>query len=367
MDNSNLKNAVLGVAAGIAGAVILSKGIEALSGGLKSSKDEAATAPKGIANDVVELIGNTPLVYLNKVTAGCGAKVAVKLEGFNPCSSVKDRIGANMILEGEKSGALRPGATIVEPTSGNTGIGLCMTAAARGYKCILTMPDSMSLERRVLFGALGAKCVLTPAAKGMKGAIVMAQQIVKELGGAGWMPNQFDNPANPAIHFKTTAPEMWRDTAGEMDIFVSGVGTGGTITGCARYFKTLKSKKVHCVAVEPEESPVMAGGKPGPHKIQGIGAGFIPVNCDMSLVDSVEGVTSADAIDMARRLAKEEGIFVGISTGAAACVAIRLAKRPENKDKLICFISPSFGERYLSTALFAEETAKAKALTTQQM
>lgn len=314
---------------------------------------------------MVGLIGNTPLVYLNRLSEGCVARVAVKLEAANPCSSVKDRIGANMIIEGEKSGALRPGCTVVEPTSGNTGIGLCMVAAAKGYKCILTMPDSMSIERRVLFGALGAKCVLTPAAKGMKGAIEMAKKIKAELGADAWMPNQFENPANPAVHFKTTGPELIRDTKGAIDWLVAGVGTGGTITGCARYFKTLRGKKVKVCAVEPEESPVIAGGKPGGHKIQGIGAGFIPGNLDTSLLDATEQVTSEAALAMARRLAKEEGLFLGISSGAACEVALRLARRPENAGKLIVFVAPSFGERYLSTALFAEETAKAKALPTE--
>jgi len=273
-----------------------------------------------------------------------------------------------MIVEAEKSGLLRPGMTIVEPTSGNTGIGLCMIAAQRGYKCILTMPESMSLERRVLFGALGAECVLTPAPKGMTGAINKAKQILAEQNGNGWMPNQFDNPANPTVHFQTTGPEIWKSTKGKIDIFVSGVGTGGTISGCARYFRSVQGdKKVTVCAVEPAESPVIGGGKPGPHKIQGIGAGFIPGNLDKSLLDMVETVTSEESLEMARRLAKEEGLFVGISSGAAAVVALRLARRPENKDKLIVFISASFGERYLSTALFAEETAKAKELKTQDV
>jgi cysteine synthase A len=317
-----------------------------------------------IRANVEDLVGDTPLVFLNKVTEGCVARVAAKLEGRNPCNSVKDRIGANMILEGERSGALRPGCTIVEPTSGNTGIGLCMIAAQKGYKCILTMPDSMSLERRVLFSALGGQCVLTPAAKGMGGAIAMANKIVAQLGANGWMPNQFENPANPAVHFKTTGPELWRQTGGQIDWLVSGVGTGGTVTGCARYFRTLP-KKVNVCAVEPTESPVISGGKHSPHKIQGIGAGFIPGNLDTKLVDAIETVNSADSITMARRLAKEEGLFVGISTGAACEVALRLAKRPENAGKLIVFISPSFGERYLSTALFAEETQHAKEMKTE--
>jgi len=321
-----------------------------------------------IARGVDDLVGGTPLVYLNKVTEGCIARVVAKLEGRNPCNSVKDRIGLNMILEAEKSGALRPGMTIVESTSGNTGIGLCMIAAQRGYKCILTMPETMSLERRVLFGALGAECVLTPGPKGMTGAIAKAKKITAEKGELAWMPSQFDNPANPAVHFQTTGPEIWNQTKGQIDIFVSGVGTGGTVTGCARYFRTVcGAKKVTICAVEPAESPVISGGKPGPHKIQGIGAGFIPANLDVSLLDMTETVSSEESIVMARRLAKEEGLFVGISTGAAAVVAIRLAKREENRGKLIVFISPSFGERYLSTALFADETAKAKELKTEDV
>jgi cysteine synthase A len=332
-------------------------------------KTEAKYEQPAIAAGVDELVGGTPLVFLNRVADGCVARVAAKLEGQNPCNSVKDRIGLNMILEAEKSGVLRPGMTIVEPTSGNTGIGLCMIAAQRGYKCTLTMPESMSLERRVLFGALGAECVLTPAPKGMTGAINKAKKIVAERGeAAAWMPNQFDNPANPAVHFQTTGPEIWNATKGQVDIFVSGVGTGGTVTGCARYFRSVSgAKKVTICAVEPAESPVISGGKPGPHKIQGIGAGFIPKNLDVSLLDMTETVTSEESMGMARRLAKEEGLFVGISTGAAAVVALRLARRAENKGKLIVFISPSFGERYLSTALFADELAKAKELKTEEV
>jgi cysteine synthase A len=331
-------------------------------------KAEGKYEQLSIAAGVGELVGNTPLVFLNKVTDGCVARVAAKLEGKNPCSSVKDRIGLNMILEAEKSGVLRPGMTIVEPTSGNTGIGLCMIAAQRGYKCTLTMPESMSLERRVLFGALGAECVLTPAPKGMTGCINKAKKILAEKGDAAWMPNQFENPANPAVHFQTTGPEIWNATKGQVDIFVSGVGTGGTVTGCARYFRTVSgAKKVTICAVEPVESPVISGGKPGPHKIQGIGAGFIPGNLDVSLLDMTETVTSEESMAMARRLAKEEGLFVGISTGAAAVVALRLARLPENQGKLIVFISPSFGERYLSTALFADEFTKAKELKTEDI
>jgi len=274
----------------------------------------------------------------------------------------------NMIVDAEKSGALRSGMTIIEPTSGNTGIGLCMIAAQRGYKCILTMPETMSLERRVLFGALGAECVLTPGPKGMTGAIAKAKKILAEKGELGWMPNQFENPSNPAVHYQTTGPEIWRSTNGQIDCLVSGVGTGGTVTGCARYFRTVAGpKKVTICAVEPAESPVISGGKPGPHKIQGIGAGFIPGNLDVSLLDMTETVTSEESIAMARRLAKEEGLFVGISTGAACVVALRLAKRPEFRGKLIVFISPSFGERYLSTVLFADETAKARELKTEDI
>jgi cysteine synthase A len=353
--------AALGVVAGAA--IIATR--EALK---DQPKTEQKSEALSIAAGVDELVGATPLVFLNKVTEGCVARVAAKLEGRNPCNSVKDRIGLNMILEAEKSGALRPGMTIVEPTSGNTGIGLCMIAAQRGYKCILTMPESMSLERRVLFGALGAECVLTPAPKGMTGCIAKAKKILAEKGEEAWMPNQFENPANPAIHFQTTGPEIWNATNGQVDIFVSGVGTGGTVTGCARYFRTVcGAKKVTICAVEPAESPVISGGKPGPHKIQGIGAGFIPGNLDVSLLDMTETVTSEESMVMARRLAKEEGLFVGISTGAAAVVALRLARRAENAGKLIVFISPSFGERYLSTALFADETAKAKELKTEEI
>jgi cysteine synthase A len=359
--DANMALAAAGVLAGVA--LIATR--ETLK---EQPRAEHKSDKPAIARGVDELVGETPLVFLNKVSEGCVAQVAAKLEGRNPCNSVKDRIGLNMILEAEKSGSLRPGMTIVEPTSGNTGIGLAMIAAQRGYKCTLTMPESMSLERRVLFGALGAECVLTPASKGMTGAIAKAKKILAEKGELGWMPNQFENPANPAVHFQTTGPEIWNATRGQIDIFVSGVGTGGTVTGCARYFRTVcGAKKVTICAVEPAESPVISGGKPGPHKIQGIGAGFIPANLDVSLLDMTELVTSEESVAMARRLAKEEGLFVGISTGAAAVVALRLASRAENKGKLIVFISPSFGERYLSTVLFADETAKAKELKTEEI
>jgi cysteine synthase A len=354
--DANVALAAVGLVAGAA--VVATR--EALK---DQPRSERKSEEPDIARGVDELVGGTPLVFLSKVTDGCVARIAAKLEGRNPCNSVKDRIGLNMILEAEKSGVLRPGMTIVEPTSGNTGIGLCMIAAQRGYKCILTMPETMSMERRVLLGALGAECVLTPAPKGMNGCIAMAKKILAEKGEQGWMPNQFENPANPAVHFQTTGPEIWNATKGQIDIFVSGVGTGGTVTGCARYFRTVcGAKKVTICAVEPAESPVISGGKPGPHKIQGIGAGFVPGNLDVSLLDMTETVTSEESMAMARRLAKEEGLFVGISTGAAAVVALRLAQRAENKGKLIVFISPSFGERYLSTLLFADENAKAKEL-----
>nr|WP_086939842.1 cysteine synthase A [Thaumasiovibrio occultus] len=301
-------------------------------------------------------IGNTPLVRLNRVSKG---KVLAKVEARNPSFSVKCRIGANMIWEAEKAGNLKPGVELVEPTSGNTGIALAFVAAARGYKLTLTMPESMSLERRKLLKALGANLVLTEAPKGMKGAIAKAEEIVAQDPAKFYMLQQFNNPANPQIHEKTTGPEIWDATDGEVDIFVAGVGTGGTITGVSRYIKQAKGKAITSVAVEPAESPVIAQAiageeiKPAPHKIQGIGAGFIPENLDLSLVDAVEQVTSDDAIDMARRLMEEEGILAGISSGAAVVAANRLAELPENAGKTIVVILPSSGERYLSSALFA--------------
>ncbi|EJG0480287.1 cysteine synthase A [Vibrio alginolyticus] len=301
-------------------------------------------------------IGNTPLVRLNKVSKG---KVLAKIEARNPSFSVKCRIGANMIWEAEKAGLLKPGVELVEPTSGNTGVALAFVAAARGYKLTLTMPESMSLERRKLLKALGANLELTEAAKGMKGAIAKAEEIVASNPEKYLLLQQFDNPANPEIHEKTTGPEIWEATDGEIDVFVAGVGTGGTITGTSRYIKGEKGKAITSVAVEPAESPVIAQAlageeiQPAPHKIQGIGAGFIPGNLDLDIIDRVEQVTSEEAIEMARRLMEEEGILAGISSGAAVVAANRLAELSEFEGKTIVTVLPSSGERYLSTALFA--------------
>ena len=310
--------------------------------------------------DNSQAIGNTPLVRLNHVTKGCKATVLAKIEGRNPAYSVKCRIGANMIWDAEKRGVLTEGKTIVEPTSGNTGIALAFTAAARGYKLILTMPESMSIERRRVMAVLGAELILTEAAKGMPGAIAKAKEIADSDPGKYFMPGQFENPANPEIHEKTTGPEIWNDCDGAIDVFVAGVGTGGTITGVSRYIKNAKGKAITSVAVEPSHSPVITQTmngealKPGPHKIQGIGAGFIPKNLDLSVVDRVEQVTNEESIDMALRLAQEEGLLVGISCGAAAAAAIRLAQLDEFAGKTIVVVLPDLAERYLSSVMFAD-------------
>ena len=312
----------------------------------------------GIYVDNSRSIGNTPLIRLNHLTKGAGATVLAKIEGRNPAYSVKCRIGANMIWDAEERGILKPGVEIIEPTSGNTGIALAYVAAARGYKLTLTMPETMSVERRRVLAALGANLILTPGAEGMKGAVSKAEELAASDPKRWFLPQQFKNPSNPAIHEKTTGPEIWNDTAGGIDVLVSGVGTGGTISGIARYIKQQQGKNITAVAVEPKESPVitqkLAGQelRPGPHKIQGIGAGFIPDTLDLSIVDRVEQVESVEAIEFAKRLAKEEGLLVGISSGAAALAAVRLASLPEFSGKTIVAILPDLAERYLSTALF---------------
>ncbi|HOQ33732.1 MAG TPA: cysteine synthase A [Candidatus Hydrogenedens sp.] len=305
-----------------------------------------------VFTDNSQSIGNTPLIRINKLSQGTKTKkIFAKIEGRNPGYSVKCRIGAAMIWDAENKGLLKPGGTIIEPTSGNTGIALAFVSAARGYRLILTMPETMSLERRAMLKAFGADIILTPGEKGMRGAIAEAERIASENPNY-FMPQQFKNPANPSIHFRTTGPEIWNDTDGTVDVFVAGIGTGGTITGVSRYIKEVCGKKIISVGVEPAGSPVLSGGSPGPHKIQGIGAGFKPDILDLNLVDRIETVTDEEAFETARRLAKEEGIIAGISSGAAMAVAIRLAKREEFEHKAFVVILPDSGERYLSTSLF---------------
>ena len=306
-----------------------------------------------IANNIVDLIGNTPLVYLNRLTEGLPGKVAAKLEYFNPGSSVKDRIAISMIRAAEAAGQIKPDTIIVEATSGNTGIGLAMVCAALGYKLVITMPETMSKERKILLRAYGAELILTPGAEGMPGAIARAQALVNAPPGQYFMPRQFDNPANPEIHRRTTAEEVWRDTDGQVDIFVSGVGTGGTLTGVGEVLKKHKPS-LQAYAVEPAASPVLSGGEKGPHPIQGLGAGFVPQTLNTKIYDGVITVANQAAFDTARDAAAKEGLLVGISSGAAIWAALELAKKPENKDKLIVVLLPSNGERYLSTPLFED-------------
>ena len=313
-----------------------------------------ATEPKmNIAKDIIELIGKTPLVRLNKVTQGCVADIVAKLEFYNPLGSVKDRIGYAMISAAERDGKLKKDTVIVEPTSGNTGIALAFVAAVKGYKCLLTMPETMSLERRALLRALGAELVLTPGPEGMPGAIKKAKELADSDPKKYFMPQQFDNPANPEIHRKTTAEEIWNDTAGKVDFLISGIGTGGTLTGVAEVIKKRKPT-FKAIAIEPKGSPVLSGGQKGPHKIQGIGAGFVPSILNTKMIDEIIQIDNDEAFAWAKRMIREEGILCGISSGAAVCAAVQVAKRPENTGKLVVTIIPSTGERYLSTDLFAE-------------
>jgi cysteine synthase A len=305
-----------------------------------------------IANDATELVGNTPLVKLNRVTEGAAATVAAKLEYYNPANSVKDRIGVSMIEAAEQAGKIGPDTIILEPTSGNTGIALAFACAAKGYRCTLVMPDTMSQERRIVLWAYGAELVLTPGSEGMKGAIRTAQEMAA-ADARYFIPQQFENPANPEVHRRTTAEEIWRDTDGAVDILVAGIGTGGTITGVAEVIKPRKPS-FKAIAVEPADSAILSGGKPGPHKIQGIGAGFVPAVLNTGIMDEVVTVKNEEAFAMARRVAAEEGLLVGISSGANIHAAVQVAKRPENAGKLIVVIVPSYGERYLSTALFED-------------